>query len=194
METHVTKGDAARAALTAAGFTGKQVTVLQERCTYSTALRFTVRDPSVALDRAREVAETFESIRRCEVSGEILSGGNTFVHVVHSESARAALAAPLVVAVTDACARSAAEPGPTIFRVEGTAWGVGRERAGQWARLWDLDEHRRGVEFPDDDHGRSFAAYFVASAALDARWRAEKSGSSADCSGGSRGEGGTVTP
>jgi len=70
-----------KAALKAAGFKQNQVTVRYKRCLYDNVYDVTIRDPEVSLLEIEEICGKFESIRRDDPSGEILSGGNDFIRV-----------------------------------------------------------------------------------------------------------------
>jgi len=67
------------------GYNAKFVTV-KKRHYY--ALDFTIRDASVNKKHLEKWVKRFESISRCEYSGDILSGGNTFVDVSASEDVK----------------------------------------------------------------------------------------------------------
>jgi hypothetical protein len=67
--------DRLRAALKAAGFNARHVSVRHDHST----LRVTIRDASVSLTQVEAIAGPFESVRRCEATGEILLGGNCYV-------------------------------------------------------------------------------------------------------------------
>jgi hypothetical protein len=75
--TNTTPVQTLRAAIKTAGFNGRKVTV---RLDHST-LRVTIRDASAPLSTVKAIADQFSSVRRCEKTGEILCGGNTFVDV-----------------------------------------------------------------------------------------------------------------
>ena len=66
------------------GLNSRQVSVRGGRCTYSYAIRVTIKVP-VAKSQIEAIAKSAESIARCEYSGEILSGGNTYVTVEYGE-------------------------------------------------------------------------------------------------------------
>jgi hypothetical protein len=68
----------------AMGLTRKQVAV---KMSPGSAIYVTVHDPLVSLSAVERIAKTHESVRYCESSGEILSGGNTFVFVRYSDDA-----------------------------------------------------------------------------------------------------------
>jgi hypothetical protein len=92
--TNNSPAQALRAALKAEGFNARCVTVRQH---YST-LHVTIRDAWVSLTRVKKIADKHSVVRRCEATGEILCGGNTFVAVAYShELVDPAKAAILVV-------------------------------------------------------------------------------------------------
>lgn len=66
------------------GLNSRKVSVRGRPCTYSSAIDVTIKVP-VAKSPIEAIAKGAESIRRCEYSGEILSGGNTYVSVTYGE-------------------------------------------------------------------------------------------------------------
>jgi len=77
------------------GFNARQVSLRAER---HGTLTFTIRDTNVSFDDVldiREFASKFERIHRCEITHEILSGGNTFVYVRMTDEVEDALTADL---------------------------------------------------------------------------------------------------
>jgi hypothetical protein len=92
--TNTTPAQALRAALKAAGFNARRVTVRQS---YS-SLYVSLRDAGASLSEVEAIANKFSVVSRCEATGEILSGGNTFVNVAYTdEIVEPAKAAILVV-------------------------------------------------------------------------------------------------
>jgi len=91
----VRPAQALRAALKAAGFNARRVSVREDHST----LRVTIRDASASLSKVADIAEPFEKVHRCEASGEILCGGNVYVQVAYAkevvEPVRAAILAVL---------------------------------------------------------------------------------------------------
>lgn len=71
-----------RAALKAAGYKPSAISVRNPRG----AFNVTIKDKAIPLDAIEEIARSFESVSRCHVSGEILSGGNTFVFVQYADT------------------------------------------------------------------------------------------------------------
>lgn len=149
---------ALRAALKAAGFNARRVTV---RESYS-SLNVTIRDAAVSLSAVESIAKKFSVVRYCEKTGEILSGGNTFVNVAYAdELVEPAKAAILVVL------RPAADDEWVNVLGDFRALKVSRQRGATYP-----DEVR--IEGPGFDFrnamacGEEFAAKRIAIAFLDA--------------------------
>lgn len=70
-----------RAALKARGITSRQVSVKSSSFSMGSAIDVTIKAPGISVKMVREIAETFERVSRCEITGEILSGGNRYVSV-----------------------------------------------------------------------------------------------------------------
>jgi len=81
-----------RNALKAAGHNARRVTVRHDHST----LRVTIRDAGVSLSTVQAIADSFETVRRCQVTGEILCGGNTYVDVRYLPELIEPLAAVIV--------------------------------------------------------------------------------------------------
>jgi len=69
-----------RADLKANGHNARRVSVR-----YNGSLYLTIRQRGLSSDAAESIANKFESVSRCEASGEILSGGNTFVFTNYAD-------------------------------------------------------------------------------------------------------------
>jgi hypothetical protein len=132
-----------RAALKAAGFTARQVTVRDERMSLDQSAHVTVRDGSVDFRAVRKIAEAFEAVRREEGTGDVLGGGNRWVSVRYSREAIDARAAQYVQAIAAVL--------PTVrtlrhghgLEVEGT--GAVLTRDGTWGLVWRIDSGRPHV-------------------------------------------------
>ncbi len=57
------------------------VSVKGDNCGYSEAINIEVKDERFPLSVVENIAKQYQSIDRCEASGEVLMGGNTFVNV-----------------------------------------------------------------------------------------------------------------
>jgi hypothetical protein len=69
-----------RAELKALGYNSRQVSVTNRRGGYGDSMRIKIKD-YVNINVVEAIAEKYEHVRYCEYSGEILAGGNTFIHV-----------------------------------------------------------------------------------------------------------------
>lgn len=127
-----------RAAYKARGWSCRKVSVTSEGFSMGSAIRVTVKHPEVCLIEAEKIAKEHSSIRRCEITHEILGGGNRYVTTSYSTECEKALAAPYLEAVTEAVEG---------LEAEGVPRGTHREIAGPfeasvtiespgYARLW----------------------------------------------------------
>jgi hypothetical protein len=156
--TNTAPEHALRASLKVTGFNARKVTVRRDHST----LRVTICDAAVPLSAIKAIADQFSSVRRCEKSGEILCGGNTFVDVQYTpelvEPAAAAVVALLMPAAPDDVV---ALPGG--FR----AAKISRQRGATYqdeVRIWGP-----GFDmFNSTACGVAFAAQRIAIAYLDA--------------------------
>ena len=75
------------------GYTGKQVSVQSENYSMGSSINVEIKTEEALENRYRidEIARKQEKIDRCKVTGEILSGGNNFVHVGMSWDLKEAL-------------------------------------------------------------------------------------------------------
>jgi len=105
--TFETTADRIRAALKAAGYKAKAVTVREP---HYGDITVTIRDASIQLGPVKELASSFRNVRHDEATGEILSGGNTFVDVEY----HADVLAPVAAAIE---ARLQAAPANIAIRV-----------------------------------------------------------------------------
>jgi hypothetical protein len=119
------------------GWTSRQVSVRAEYFSMGSSIEVTVKDPAIPLPVVKAIAEGAESIRRCEVSGEILSGGNRYVSVRYSHEAQQTIGARYLEAVQ----RAVEAVTPDSSRLEpigDTGFLVGRPNA--WLlTLWGPD-------------------------------------------------------
>ena len=67
------------------GYNSRQVSIKSKPGGYSYSFIFTIRDKNVNYDKVNEFAHKYKSVSRCEYSGEILSGGNTYITVTFSD-------------------------------------------------------------------------------------------------------------
>ena len=119
------------------GWSSRQVSVRAEYFSMGSSIEVTVKDPAIPLPVIKSVAEGAESIRRCEISGEILGGGNRYVSVKYSHEAQQAIGSRYLEAVQKAV--DAVTPGSSRLEPIGdTGFLVGRPNA--WLlTLWGPD-------------------------------------------------------
>ena len=145
-------GKIIREALKAAGYNRTRVGVTSESFSMGSSVTVTIKDPTVDFEEVERIANTRESIRRCEYSGEILSGGNTYIHVYTTKEVDEALAAPYV----EACAAAYAQiEGNTLIPVEGTTVLLGHDGAPHNVSVW-LDGFQ-GITWTDGEDFHSVA-------------------------------------
>lgn len=157
--TNATPAQRLRAALKAAGFNARRVSVRHHHST----LRVTLRDATAPLSSVKAIADGFRSVRYCEATGEILCGGNTFVEVAYADE----LIAPVAAAV--AAVLGASGDGEVVAVGGGfRAAKVSRARGATYpdeVRIWGP-----GFEVTNNVAcGVAWAAERIAIAYLDAR-------------------------
>jgi len=69
-----------RKAYKALGWSSKMISVRSESYSMGSSINVIVKHPAVDLEQARAIAEGKEDIDRCKITGEILNGGNRYVH------------------------------------------------------------------------------------------------------------------
>ena len=108
---------AIRTALKSQGITSRQVSVRSSLYSMGSSIDITIKDASISLTRIEDIASGHEHVRRCELSGEILNGGNRFVSVDYGHGALDQLRAALGNAVDTACTAASASPGGAITTI-----------------------------------------------------------------------------
>lgn len=75
---YVSAADKVREAIKGLGYNSRQVSVRKDN---GTSVEVRIKDVTVDFEAVDRAAHQFEKVDRCEYSGEILCGGNTFVFV-----------------------------------------------------------------------------------------------------------------
>lgn len=76
-----------RQRLKSLGYSSKQISV-----TSKNAINITIKDLTIELEKIKQIGDKYREVDYCQASGEILSGGNTFVFTQYSwESERQAM-------------------------------------------------------------------------------------------------------
>ena len=79
------KAVALRKSLKALGYGPRQVSVRTEFFSGGSAINCKVKAPEVDFTKVEELADSYKEIRRCEITGDILSGGNCYVSCTRYE-------------------------------------------------------------------------------------------------------------
>lgn len=94
------------------GLTSRDVSVRADNFSMGSAVRLRVKVAGCNLERIEEIArDVAERIRRCEISGDILSGGNRYVSVSLDGDLIRERVAEILPAVSAAIARADEDPG-----------------------------------------------------------------------------------
>lgn len=120
------------------GVTSRQVSVKANHFSMGSSVTVTVKDHTVDFEKVEEIANRSERIRRCEMTGDILGGGNTYIHVGFSREAEEALAEPFLVAVEAAVVEAGEAGENSLVEIEGTDLLLGK--AGfQTVNVWGAE-------------------------------------------------------
>ena len=85
--TNKERSAAIRAEIKKLGYNSRQVSVKSRNCGYSDETRIEVKDLSCDIKAIEKACTKFESIDYDKYSGEILSGGNTYIFVQYDYNA-----------------------------------------------------------------------------------------------------------
>jgi len=125
----------------------RQVSVRIHRYSMGSSINVTVKDPDLDLAPIREIAEGQQQVRRCEITHDILSGGNLFINAHYSMDALDTRRERLRAPVESAIAKSREAGDDAMRPVEGTSikglfagWD-GRSR--QYMATTEADNHVR---------------------------------------------------
>lgn len=144
MMTVTEKTAAIRAALKAKGYTSKQVSVRAERFSMGSSITVRIKDATVPLSVVRDIAFPYGHIDRCAITGEILSGGNTYLEVEYTREARQAHSDAYAERVEAAVARVYDN---VLIEVEGTPYSVGQGHRGGVA-VWGGARVQQAYDVP----------------------------------------------
>ena len=92
MKTTTEQAAEIRAAYKRLGWNSRKISVRTDYYSMGSSIHIEIKSPEVDARKAEEIARGAEHIDRCEITGEILSGGNTYVHFGHSRECREILA------------------------------------------------------------------------------------------------------
>lgn len=129
---------AIRATFKRHGWTARDISVRIDSYSLGSSIDVRVKNPDVPFDVVERIAKGAESVRRCEYSGEILSGGNRYVSVSYSHEAADAIQAHYKGVLEAAAAALAADPSDnSLHPIPGTeGFLLGRGSNGWGFSLW----------------------------------------------------------
>lgn len=119
-----------RKLLAAEGIPARSVIVRSD----NNSVNVTIKDAAIGSDKVRAIAGQFEKIDRCQVSGEILSGGNTYIFAKHDWE----LVAVVEKYVAGKFAAEVATKGWGVWN----GYQIAREDNGRWTAIKTGDEGR----------------------------------------------------
>lgn len=76
-----------RSELKKKGWNSRQIGVRTHSYSMGCSIYVTVKDLNVPLSAVESIANGYQRVRYCEVSGEVLNGGNTYIHVSYDDNA-----------------------------------------------------------------------------------------------------------
>ena len=124
-----------RATLKSKGISSRQVSVRAEYYSMGSSLHVVIKDPRVSLALVEAIANEHEHIDRDQF-GDILAGGNTYLHVGYSSAARDVLGAAYHDAVAKAVDELTTAGEHALIPVTGTPFTIGHSQYGGSLSLW----------------------------------------------------------
>lgn len=127
-----------REALKKQGISSRQVSVQYDFYSLGSCIRVEIKDPALEMAPIAKLAQEAESVRRCEITGEILSGGNRYVKCNYSYEATQAREAN----IRDAVEKAVDSISETDFHetIRCSEYTVSRDANGM-LHLWDATRH-----------------------------------------------------
>lgn len=133
--------DIRRALKTRHGWTSRQVSVTSRCYSMGSSIDVRIKDPNVPLSAVKAIANKAERIDRCPYSGDILSGGNRYVHVSYDYDTLEAMGQAWLPAVTAAEATRRPQDDNALLPVAGTPYLIGKGSNGWGCSVWGEDGH-----------------------------------------------------
>lgn len=123
------------------GWNSRHVSVKARYYSMGSSIDVRIKDASVALDVVEAIANKAERIDRCEYSGEILSGGNRYVHVSYDADVLQAMGKAYEPAVEAASAELKTLPANRLVTIEGVPFMIGTTGNGYGLSVWSTGEY-----------------------------------------------------
>ena len=150
-----------RTALKSIGISNRRVSVRAENYSMGSSIHVEIKDATVAMSTVKPIVETQERIDRCSITGDILSGGNRYIHVAYSTEASEQRAAPYVDAVREAMNAVGEEKTTALVSITGTPVLVGSDGFG----FQLFNNGRPGMHVNTAECAARYVADYVAEAA-----------------------------
>jgi len=128
------KAQTVRAELKANGINSRQVSVRTDNYSMGSSIDVTIRDADIDPEQVVPIAHKVERIDRCEITGDILNGGNTYVHVQYTEDAKAERCAELAAQITELMPTLEAGSN-SLLPIGDTEYSLG---AGDWDGMYTI--------------------------------------------------------
>ena len=126
-----------RAAYKRNGWSSRQISVRADCYSMGSSIDIALKDGSIPLHKVKAIAQGKERIDRCEMTGEILNGGNRYVHVTLTDEARELKARRYIEAVERAIALLN-DPSDGVLQPIIKGYYVGRGDCQEFALWGDL--------------------------------------------------------
>ena len=117
------------------GWTSRQVSVQSDCYSMGSSIRVTIKDPAIYRADVEKVAEQYERIHRCEVTGDILGGCNRYVDVHYTSEALEARSVQYLPAVLKAVEERAQHGDNSLIPIDGTKYLLGKTQMDRLS-LW----------------------------------------------------------
>lgn len=123
------------------GWNSRHVSVKARYYSMGSSIDVRIKDASVALSVVEEIANKAERIDRCEISGEILSGGNRYVHVSYDSDVLQAMGKQFEPAVEAANEERKTRSANCLIPIAGTPFLLGSTGNGYGLSVWSTGEY-----------------------------------------------------
>ena len=160
------------------GWNMKAISVKNDSYSMGSSMYVTIKRPDIVRDFAEveRLANAGESVSRCEITGDILSGGNRFVDVKYSEEAETMLAACLLDDCAAAIAELEAELAKSVEEYGAHAQLSALFAIGETGYLIGYDSHNMYSVWRNDESGRVLGSYREHDQTVSARCLAKRIG------------------
>lgn len=119
------------------GWTARDISVRIDSYSLGSSIDVRIKNPNVSFTVAKTLAERHEVVRRCDITGEILGGGNRYVSVGYSYEAADVIKAKYAEVLTAADRALTADPSDnSLHPIGDTGYLLGKSSNGYGRSLW----------------------------------------------------------